>query len=379
MPFPLPEDFKPGTPLRDIVTAETMRTVNAILNSLTVEVREGLDYPYIEKTARPGEQQPWVIVLPAPVATGPELSDSDPSPDASEASPGEATDASRSDHAHPINVDDENAPNPDVANGDVGESSAYARADHAHELNVDDETPPQGVASSGSVGTSDHYARADHKHAGVTNAGTTDAPSDQAPGADVAGGAAGTAASRVYANWDHKHPLNVGSTIPGADTSSGSAGSGEVYARDDHKHTLNAPTAGGGDGTDYPGDIIVDPDEEVSSGHIGSSNKYARADHDHRCDGCGTEGPSSPASKTDVSTGTNEPTSNNSTTWGYDGTKGLQVTLVTGLYYDHTAATPQLIARVRTFLFDVDGRLYSMGAEGSYVVDQPIKVTIATS
>lgn len=106
MPFPLPENLKPGMALRDLVTVETMRTINAILNSLTVEVREGTDYPYIEKTARPGEQQPWVIVLPAAAATTTTtMSDADPAAPEVEAYPGESEDASRADHVHPRPAD----------------------------------------------------------------------------------------------------------------------------------------------------------------------------------------------------------------------------------------------------------------------------------
>ena len=101
MPFPLPEDFKPGTPLCDLITTEIMKTVTGILNHLTVEVRDGVDYPYIEKTARPGEQQPWVIVLPSQSATGPELANTTPLPNAATGSEGIAETASRSDHAHP--------------------------------------------------------------------------------------------------------------------------------------------------------------------------------------------------------------------------------------------------------------------------------------
>jgi hypothetical protein len=44
---------------------------------------------------------------------------------------------------------------------------------------------------------------------------------------------------------------------------------------------------------------------------------------------------------------------------------------VTSVAYDPTAATPQLLAYVRPFTYAADGRLDSVGAESSYVVDQP--------
>lgn len=110
MAWPLPENFKPGTPLRDLITTEIMQTIAGILNSLTVEVREGIEHPYIEKTARPGEQQPWIIVLPAQSATSDvELSDANPEASAVTPSPGISVAAARGDHVHPRPNDPSNS------------------------------------------------------------------------------------------------------------------------------------------------------------------------------------------------------------------------------------------------------------------------------
>ncbi len=49
----------------------------------------------------------------------------------------------------------------------------------------------------------------------------------------------------------------------------------------------------------------------------------------------------------------------------------IEVWCVTSVAYDPTAATPQLLAYVRPFIYAADGRLDSVGAESSYVVDQP--------
>jgi hypothetical protein len=60
------------------------------------------------------------------------------------------------------------------------------------------------------------------------------------------------------------------------------------------------------------------------------------------------------------------------TTAGTDyGDTPIQVWCVTAVGYDPTASTPQLLAYVRPFVYAADGRLDSVGAESSYVVDEP--------
>jgi hypothetical protein len=162
MAFPLPEDFKPGAALRDLVTTEIMRTVTGILNHLTVEVRDGVDYPYIEKTARPGEQQPWVIVLPAAMVAG--LSNAVPAKDSGEGDPGESEDAARADHSHPVNMATNANYEPlydgfntdsdvwdwfggaDIGKGAQGDSGKYSDIKHTHVANAirDDNVSPAG-------------------------------------------------------------------------------------------------------------------------------------------------------------------------------------------------------------------------------------------
>lgn len=237
MPFPLPEDFKPGTPLCDLITTEIMKTVTGILNHLTVEVRDGVDYPYIEKTARPGEQQPWVIVLPAQSATGPELADNIPLSDDDPGNGGTAETASRSDHSHALNVLDSLAPLPDNFGGDsrVGELPSYARTDHAHAVNTpynEDEFEPRqdGIDNDGnfftgedigrgSSGTSKIYADALHSHKlnslrddNVSPAGTIPLPvgshilGDLVEGSEQVCWACRLGSQNSYAAWDHVHP-----------------------------------------------------------------------------------------------------------------------------------------------------------------------------
>lgn len=373
MSWPLRDDFRSGAPIAQ-VPAEWFNTVAKILNYL-----EGAGCK-IYKTATPDKGSPWRISVPASGGGSAALSDEAPLQDGEGGDSGESEEAARADHTHPLNVPETGTPEKDGA-ASRGDDATYARSDHVHPLNVDNTIIPQGVASTGASGTSSSYARADHRHAGVTVAGTTDTPSDVAPGADVEEGSAGTAASRVYANWDHKHKLNVGSVIPDADSSAGSAGTGEVYARNDHRHKLNAPTAGGGDGSDYPGDIIVDTEGEVSSGHIGSSDKYARADHDHRCDGCGSgefERPDDPVNPL-VLGQDSEGTSDNAVTTAYnataEGAAGVSIWVCTRIRYNHSATTPMLYAYMSKLTFPA-GIAPAVTGQTRFVVDAPVKVTI---
>ena len=242
MPFPLPEDFKPGAPLRDMVTTEIMKTVAGILNHLTVEVREGVDYPYIEKTARPGGQQPWVIVLPAPAApadAGPDLADTTPLADDDPASAGTAETASRADHKHPLNVYDELealADNYASAGERAGEFPTYARTDHSHPANtaanpttfqsrqdgLNNSGQPFGGADigKGSCGTSGVYADATHSHRLNNMRDNNVVPPGSIPlpvGSNILGDLVDGAGAQVcwacrfgygpgYASWDHVHP-----------------------------------------------------------------------------------------------------------------------------------------------------------------------------
>lgn len=123
-------------PLRDLVTAEVMRTIAGIFNHLNIEEREGVEFPYIEKTARPSAQQPWTIVIP-PAGTV-ALSDAVPLSDGY-GSAGSSPLAARATHVHPLNVPQVpdsvvNPPDVDFFSQDMGYSPLYARADHGHSL-----------------------------------------------------------------------------------------------------------------------------------------------------------------------------------------------------------------------------------------------------
>lgn len=62
---------------------------------------------------------------------------------------------------------------------------------------------------------------------------------------------------------------------------------------------------------------------------------------------------------------------NDSATWASCGSNGLELYVLTGFFYDHSASTPALTAQVRKLTFDRFGHLYAVAAETSYVVDTP--------
>lgn len=343
MSFPLPEKFKPGTPLRDMVTTEIMQTVVGILNHIVIEEVEGLTQPQILKTAQPGRDTPWRIQVPSASASTPdiELSDSAPPADGGSGSPGSSPLAARGDHQHPANVDG-NVPPADTSNGSAGSATTYARRDHSHPANVDGSIPSP-VAATGSSGSSTKYSKADHTHAlplglpfvfvdSVLNLRTDfqtahqdavfgyhytpsggynwgffakhsiiPAGANQIPPNDISGGSAGSLDSWIFANWDHRHPLNVDGSNPKDIASSSSPGSSEYYARADHVHkgpslsgsTPQSDTGSGsaGSGTegsksDHRHPLNVDgyspPDVSPTGGGTGSADVYARRDHTHK-------------------------------------------------------------------------------------------------
>jgi hypothetical protein len=61
-----------------------------------------------------------------------------------------------------------------------------------------------------------------------------------------------------------------------------------------------------------------------------------------------------------------------SDTWTNNGTKGLKLTAIIDLGYDHTAGTPRLFAVKRTGTFDLYGNLLNKGTETIVEIDQPI-------
>jgi hypothetical protein len=312
MSFPLPEKFKPGTPLRDMVTTEIMQTVVGILNHIVIEEVEGLTQPQILKTAQPGRDTPWRIQVPSASASTPdiELSDSAPPADGGSGSPGSSPLAARGDHQHPANVDG-SIPSPVAATGSSGSSTKYSKADHTHALPLG--LPFVFVDSVLNLRTDFQTAHQDavfgyhYTPSGGYNWGffakhsIIPAGANQIPPNDISGGSAGSLDSWIFANWDHRHPLNVDGSNPRDIASSSSPGTSEYYARADHVHkgpslsgsTPQSDTGSGsaGSGTegsksDHRHPLNVDgyspPDVSPTGGGTGSADVYARRDHTHK-------------------------------------------------------------------------------------------------
>jgi hypothetical protein len=312
MSFPLPEKFKPGTPLRDMVTTEIMQTVVGILNHIVIEEVEGLTQPQILKTAQPGRDTPWRIQVPSASASTPdiELSDSAPPADGGSGSPGSSPLAARGDHQHPANVDG-SIPSPVAATGSSGSSTKYSKADHTHalllglpfvfvdsvlNLRTDFQTAHQDAVFGYHYTPSGGYSWGFFAKHSIIPAGA-----NQIPPNDISGGSAGSLDSWIFANWDHRHPLNVDGSNPRDIASSSSPGTSEYYARADHVHkgpslsgsTPQSDTGSGsaGSGTegsksDHRHPLNVDgyspPDVSPTGGGTGSADVYARRDHTHK-------------------------------------------------------------------------------------------------
>jgi hypothetical protein len=312
MSFPLPEKFKPGTPLRDMVTTEIMQTVVGILNHIVIEEVEGLTQPQILKTAQPGRDTPWRIQVPSASASTPdiELSDSAPPADGGSGSPGSSPLAARGDHQHPANVDG-SIPSPVAATGSSGSSTKYSKADHTHalplglpfvfvdsvlNLRTDFQTAHQDAVFGYHYTPSGGYSWGFFAKHSIIPAGA-----NQIPPNDISGGSAGSLDSWIFANWDHRHPLNVDGSNPKDIASSSSPGTSEYYARADHVHkgpslsgsTPQSDTGSGsaGSGTegsksDHRHPLNVDgyspPDVSPTGGGTGSADVYARRDHTHK-------------------------------------------------------------------------------------------------
>lgn len=299
MSFPLPEDFQSGSPLRDLVTAEIMKTIAGILNHMVVEEVAGLERAQIVKPAMPGRETPWRIQIPAVPQTEVELSASNPVADSGAGSPGSAGTAARGDHAHPLNVDT-STPAAVAASGSPGTSGKYARADHAHGgVTLNTETTPGADYEGGSIGTAGTAARADHRHR--VNLTTTKPRPDVTnldgswqTGSDQSGS---TGVSFAYSDRDHSHPTAAltafNNIVPSAtprpvgshlipDLSDGDGqvswaarlGYGPWYAPHDHVHPDRYPIAYGSPTVTFPGTIFVSGRTTTVAERTPETNSY---------------------------------------------------------------------------------------------------------
>lgn len=89
--------------------------------------------------------------------------------------------------------------------------------------------------------------------------------------------------------------------------------------------------------------------------------------------------PEDPTSYADLTTSGEGTAAAKTNNWTYNGTSGVKVTKQTRTYYDHTSSSPVLYGYYRTFLYDKNGRLYSVSAETRYEIDTPVVGNISTT
>jgi hypothetical protein len=120
----------------------------------------------------------------------------------------------------------------DVTGGALGSNFRTVRSDHQHPLNVNDASQPQvlGPSVTSDAGGDAYYARRDHRHA-INKEGN--AAAFQKDGVASAGSSAN------FPRADHIHPANVDAVNP-VDVSASAAAPGAslVYSRRDHVHRL---------------------------------------------------------------------------------------------------------------------------------------------
>lgn len=118
---------------------------------------------------------------------------------------------------------------------DVGSNYETVRSNHAHPLNLNDANVPteEETVTVVAAGANLDYSRSDHIHAAPTTGVTADVKKDS-----TAAGLVGT--SDFFAKGTHKHPSNTSNTVPTAmSLLSAAAGSADYYSRSGHRHALS--------------------------------------------------------------------------------------------------------------------------------------------
>lgn len=302
-------------------------------------------------------------------------SDAVPKVDSEDGDAGTNKAYSRGDHAHPLNVNDEELPKPidgSITESDSGTSPSYARADHVHgaefmanspnsEVTADDLLPDGGTNGEASVGGSAKAAPIDHSHPlNVDETGeevgteiVPEVSADSEPSMDYGG------ESMNYARADHTHPIF--GFAPLADTSKSGitdalmlkdgSGSGEYgggvgfdstnpqdvffAAPIGHSHPLNVPSS-----SDEPKVIVFE-------GSVGTEKTYARSDHAHAFPSDGNNSTGIGADIAPVGTSTSEDVAGSSYGTGCDSSwtrqsdneNGFTIPIMVGMKYVNNVPT----------------------------------------
>lgn len=242
-----------------------------------------------------------------------------------------------------------------------GSSTAYARADHVHPLNVPSDGLPEKADGDGARGTSGYYARADHVH--PVNDITDLTCSIDGHSGNCLIVAAGTTIT---------HSGNTMYDVLAALVA--------LCTTDDHAVTdwpfpqwaENATKANRLLGTDASGNLKGVASLLTSSPSTDKVLTVKKNGTAVTWEDASASPAENPSSKTNLTvSGEGSDTASN-TTWTAGGNNGVQVTVQTRTYYNHSAATPKLYGFQRTYTFDKYGRLYSVSAESRYEIDTPV-------
>ena len=327
------DSFRRGQP----VTAVPVKWFNDIAKWFNNVVGEGEGCEVtITKPDEPSEANPPKIRVrvTARGSSGPELATAVPPAVATSGAVGDSQRAARENHTHAGVQLSDSLPQDIGDTASAGTSQQAARADHVHEGATEEGVelatiPPPPVAADSAVGISGDAARGDHTHEiplgdpfVMTQFGldlrtdfTTNQPDANfgyhfnqytgeltwgfrvhhsiipaesmvpKPDGMIPGGFVGSSGMWMFANADHIHPANVGSTPPSDVGSAATPGVSNVYARADHVHKGGgAPLA------------TAAPPNVTETGAVGTSENAARQDHTHG----GSPQPATAAPKVDA-------------------------------------------------------------------------------
>jgi len=244
--------------------------------------------------------------------------------------------------------------------GTAGNASDASRGNHRHPLNVTSGAPPAN-SGSGGAGSSAYYARADHYHPDSGGGGGGVSLSNSTPLTDIGTGMAGSSAAASRS--DHRHPL-CSEYARQQDLTN----KYNELVKDINALFLLIEDLEGGGGGGTPSNSTPSP--VGATGSAGVSPTVSRSDHVHA-----DKPPVNEASKTTINPATTTLAANTATWTSGASSTGLSIRVKTREYYDSAANPPVLYMYQRDFIYDRFGRLYSVSAEFRTAVNTTTLIT----
>ena len=242
-----------------------------------------------------------------------------------------------------------------------GSSTAYARADHVHPLNVPSDGLPEKADGDGDRGTSGYYARADHVH-------PVNDITDLTCSIDGHSGNCLIVAEGTSITHSGNSMYDVLAALAALCTTEDHAVTDWPFP----EWAENATKANRLLGTDASGNLKGVASLLTSSPSTDKVLTVKKNGTAVTWEDASSSPAENPSSKTNLTVSGEGSDTAASTTWTAGGNNGVQVTVQTRTYYNHSAATPKLYGFQRTFTFDKYGRLYSVSAESRFEIDTPV-------